>query len=36
MSSPDSISKFNELISQASDAVLCNSDCQQMRKSEEL
>jgi len=36
MSTSDTISNFNELVSQASDAILCNSDCQQMRKSEEL
>ena len=36
MSTSDTINNFNELVSQASDAILCNSDCQQMRKSEEL
>ena len=36
MTSQDTLNKFNDLISQASDAVLCNSDCQQKRKAEQL
>ena len=34
--SQDTLNKFNDLISQASEAVLCNSDCQQKRKAEQL
>lgn len=34
--SQDTLNKFNDLISQASDAVLCNSDCKQKRQSELL
>lgn len=36
MTTQDTMNQFNELISQASDAVLCNPACQQQRKSEEL
>jgi hypothetical protein len=36
MTSPETMNKFNELISQASDAVLCNADCKQQRQSEKL
>ena len=34
--SQDTLNKFNDLISKASEAVLCNSDCQQKRKAEQL
>jgi hypothetical protein len=34
--SQDTLKKFNVLISQASDAVLCNSDCKREREAEQL
>ena len=30
------VNKFNTLISQASDAILCNSDCKKQRKTDKL
>jgi hypothetical protein len=36
MTSQDTLNKFNDLITQASDAVMCNSDCKQQRQSEQL
>ena len=34
--SQNTLNKFNDLISQASDAVLCNSDCKREREAEQL
>jgi hypothetical protein len=36
MSNTFNFNKFNELVSQASDAILCNSECQRRRKEEVL
>lgn len=36
MTSQDTLNKFNDLITQASDAVLCNSDCKREREAEQL
>jgi hypothetical protein len=36
MSNTFNFNKFNELVSQASDAILCNSECRRKRKEEQL